>query len=50
MWVQHYHVIKGATLSKDDIKRLQDLLSKKIQDAPEKVKCNCVPGMPMDCR
>lgn len=44
------HVIKGATLSKDDIKLLQDLLSKKIQDAPEKVKCNCVPGMPMDCR
>lgn len=44
------HVIESATLSKDDIKRLQDLLSKKIQNAPEKVECNCVPGMPMDCR
>lgn len=44
------HVIESATLSKDDIKRLQDLLRKKIQNAPEKVECNCVPGMPMDCR
>lgn len=44
------HVIESATLSKNDIKRLQDLLSKKIQNAPEKVECNCVPGMPMDCR
>lgn len=44
------HVIESATLSKNDIKRLQDLLRKKIQNAPEKVECNCVPGMPMDCR
>lgn len=44
------HVIESVTLSKNDIKRLQDLLSKKIQNAPEKVECNCVPGMPMDCR
>ena len=44
------HVIESATLSKNDIKRLQDLLSKKIQNAPEKVECNCVPGMPMDSR
>ncbi|HIX35479.1 MAG TPA: CopY/TcrY family copper transport repressor [Candidatus Limosilactobacillus merdigallinarum] len=43
------HVIEHTELSKQDIASLQDLLAKKAVDAPETVKCNCVPGMDMNC-
>lgn len=44
-----YHVVEHASLSKDDIDRLQTLLAEKKKDAPEEVECNCVPGMSMNC-
>ncbi|MCI1975148.1 MAG: CopY/TcrY family copper transport repressor [Limosilactobacillus sp.] len=43
------HVIEGATLSKKDIDQLQKLLAGKREQAPDKVNCNCVPGMKMNC-
>lgn len=43
------HVIDDAVLSRKDIEQLQKLLAEKKKNAPEKVECNCVPGMPMDC-
>ncbi|MBD5806201.1 CopY/TcrY family copper transport repressor [Lactobacillus sp. 0.1XD8-4] len=43
------HVISNATLSKEDIKNLQSILSTKLKDSPTQVKCNCIPGMKMDC-
>ena len=43
------HVIDDTVLSRKDIEQLQKLLAEKKKNAPEKVECNCVPGMPMDC-
>lgn len=43
------HVIAHANLSKEDIISLQKLLAAKVEDSPEQVKCNCVPGMKMNC-
>lgn len=43
------HVIAHANLSKEDIISLQKLLAAKVKDSPEQVKCNCVPGMKMNC-
>lgn len=43
------HLISQTTLSHDDINQLQELLAKKLPNAPEKVECNCIPGMKMDC-
>lgn len=44
-----YHVVENAELSKDDINWLQQLLNKKGKNAPDSVKCNCVPGREMNC-
>lgn len=44
------HVVNSAVLSQHDIDQLQQLLEEKKKNAPEKVDCNCVPGMPMDCK
>lgn len=43
------HVINETTLSKNDIKELQKLLQEKAKKAPTSVKCNCIPGVEMDC-
>lgn len=43
------HVIDNATLSKEDIETLQNLLAQKFDNAPENVKCNCIPGVEMKC-
>lgn len=43
------HLIQQTTLSQNDIKQLQELLSDKLADAPVKVDCNCIPGMKMNC-
>ena len=43
------HVIQESQLSKDDIHKLQQILIKKAQTAPDAVECNCVPGMAMHC-
>lgn len=39
------HVIQDRTLSKDDIKKLQQILAAKLPSAPDEVDCNCVPNM-----
>ena len=43
------HVVDNATLSKKDIKNLQELLANKLATAPAEVECNCIPGMKMKC-
>lgn len=43
------HVIKQATLSKTDISQLQAMLNEKLATAPDQVKCDCIPGMDMQC-
>lgn len=37
------HLITNVTLSKHDINDLQQTLTAKLPDAPEKVNCNCLP-------
>lgn len=43
------HVVDEAELSKDDIEQLMALLKQKLATAPDKVKCNCIPGREMNC-
>ncbi|MBB1078702.1 CopY/TcrY family copper transport repressor [Limosilactobacillus sp. STM2_1] len=43
------HVISNAALSKEDIRKLQSILDSKFKEAPEQVKCNCIPGKEMNC-
>ncbi|WP_367342288.1 CopY/TcrY family copper transport repressor [Limosilactobacillus sp.] len=42
-------VIDQVDLSQSDIKSLQNLLQKKLQDAPKEVPCNCI-GCPQNVK
>lgn len=43
-------VLKQYTLTQDDIAKLQDILKKKKQGAPEMLQCNCVSQDVCQCK
>lgn len=43
-------LIKNSTLTKTDIKAMQQVLENKLIDAPDEVVCDCVPSKSMNCK
>lgn len=44
------YTISNVTPSRDDIAKLQELLASEATDSPDRVKCNYIPDMQMDCQ